>query len=196
MLSCALLDFDDYMRDLFLSRDEEELAGRILAGIISVNIALLVKHLADEKKTTLTDIFGTLQSLMGTRKDEKSFLVEVPKPAVQEIYRYLAQGRGPARLDLDEFRKALFAVQPDPKPCPGAFPVAFVRQARSPFTCCAMALGQPGRKPFSAQGKFPVATHGSFKESRYMHGEKHHSQPTPILHDFLKNAMPQWRIFV
>ena len=105
-----MLDFDDYMRDLFLSRDEEELAGRILAGIISANVALLVKHLADEKKTTLTAITGKLQSLMGVREGPNSVLVEMPGEQVRQIYQYLEEGRVPERLALDEFRKALFAV--------------------------------------------------------------------------------------
>lgn len=110
VLSCAMFHYDDYMRDLFLSRDEEELAGRILAGIISANIALLVMHLADGKKTTLTAIIGKLQSLMGVREGPDSVLVEMPGEHVRQIYQYLEEGRVPARLVLDEFRKALFKV--------------------------------------------------------------------------------------
>lgn len=110
VLSCAMFHYDDYMRDLFLSRDEEELAGRILAGIISANVALLVKHLADEKKTALTDIIGKLQSLMGVREGPDSVLVEMPGEHVRQIYQYLEEGRVPARLPLDEFRKELFAM--------------------------------------------------------------------------------------
>ena len=108
--SCAMFHYDDYMRDLFLSRDEEELAGRLLAGIISANVALLVKRLADGKKTTLTDIIGTLQSLMGVREGPDSVLVEMPGEHVRQIYQYLEEGRVPARLPLDEFRKELFAM--------------------------------------------------------------------------------------
>ena len=105
-----MFHYDDYMRDLFLSRDEEELAGRLLAGIISANVALLVKRLADGKKTTLTDIIGTLQSLMGVREGPDSVLVEMPGEHVRQIYQYLEEGRVPARLPLDEFRKELFAM--------------------------------------------------------------------------------------
>ena len=110
VLSCAMFHYDDYMRDLFLSRDEEEFAGRLFAGIISANVALLVKHLADEKKTTLTDIIGTLQSLMGVREGPNSVYVEKPREYVRQLYRYLEKGRVPEHLNLDEFRKALFAV--------------------------------------------------------------------------------------
>ena len=110
VLSCAMFHYDDYMRDLFLSRDEEELAGRLLAGIISANVALLVKHLADKKKTTLTDITGKLQPLMGVREGPNSVLVEMPGENVRQIYQYLDEGRVPSYLALDEFRKALFKV--------------------------------------------------------------------------------------
>ena len=71
---------------------------------------LSVKRLADGKKTTLTDIIGTLQSLMGVRKGPNSVLVERPGEQVRQIYQYLEEERVPAYLALDEFRKALFKV--------------------------------------------------------------------------------------
>lgn len=71
---------------------------------------LSVKRLADEKKTTLTAIIGTLQSLMGVREGPNSVLVEMPGEQVRQIYQYLEGGRVPARLALDEFLKALFKV--------------------------------------------------------------------------------------
>ena len=73
-------------------------------------INLSVKHLADEKKTTLTAIIGKLQSLMGVREGPDSVLVEMPGEHVRQIYQYLGGGRVQARLALNEFRKALFKV--------------------------------------------------------------------------------------
>ena len=73
-------------------------------------INLSVKHLADEKKTTLTAIIGKLQSLMGVWGGPNSVCVEMPGENVRQIYQYLDEGRVPSYLALDEFRKALFAV--------------------------------------------------------------------------------------
>lgn len=47
---------------------------------------------------------------MGVREGPDSVLVEMPGEHVRQIYQYLEEGRVPARLPLDEFRKELFAM--------------------------------------------------------------------------------------
>ena len=101
----------EYIGLLPLSKwTEQRIKGKILLDIICTNILLDIRNIINKDNISVSELWGTLQSLMCFSESKNNIRVETPNKKVKLYYQYLEDPLPPETIDLQKVRQDLLLV--------------------------------------------------------------------------------------
>ncbi len=88
----------------------QRIMGKILLDIICTNIVLDIRDVVNKDNISVSELFGTLQSLMCFSESKNNIRVEMPNKKTKLYYNYLDDPLPPETIDLQKVRQDLLLV--------------------------------------------------------------------------------------